>query len=388
LLKFTMIAAVLSLASLPALADYKAEYKAYMAAIEAGDLPAALKYGEAAWRAAETELGTAATTAVLAYNYAALAGPFLPERAIEPYERALALTLKGYGELSVIDIKVRIAEAEVRMNESAAINVRKDRVDALEALLESHPELATESPEAYARGWRTYAAQKLDFGRNPQARRAADIAIAAASTLEPPDRQLYVDTLIIGAIARLTSKFRETQDVVEAVALLNRSFALFPPQKDIDSFDRQLAMAMSWRLSVYALALNLDSASFRTGTRLVRGDEFARALESVQTRPSPEALFKWSAPLAQNCSTELSWEDRESPVFPRADLNKGNIGAIIIGYDLNESGIDRTVILSDFTGTGFREVALRTMLAWRLKRPPPAECRKNHIQLFTFAIVR
>jgi len=37
--------------------DYRVEYKAYNEALAAGDLELAIKYSEAAWRAAQKELG-------------------------------------------------------------------------------------------------------------------------------------------------------------------------------------------------------------------------------------------------------------------------------------------------------------------------------------------
>lgn len=44
----TAIAAILLAA--PASADHKSDYKAYVAALDAGDLAAAILHGEAAWR--------------------------------------------------------------------------------------------------------------------------------------------------------------------------------------------------------------------------------------------------------------------------------------------------------------------------------------------------
>ena len=72
--------------------DYKAEYKAYNAAIEAGDEAEAIKRAEAAWQAAETELGDNQTTAILAYNYASLIYDKQPEKTTAAINRVMALT--------------------------------------------------------------------------------------------------------------------------------------------------------------------------------------------------------------------------------------------------------------------------------------------------------
>lgn len=53
--------AVAALVSGPAAADHESEYRAYMAALDAGDIATALELGEAAWRAAETQLGDTPT---------------------------------------------------------------------------------------------------------------------------------------------------------------------------------------------------------------------------------------------------------------------------------------------------------------------------------------
>ena len=46
-------------------------------------------------------------------------------------------------------------------------------------------------------------------------------------------------------------------------------------------------------------------------------------------------------------------------------LHKGNVSAVIVGCDLNDTGVERSVLLADFTETGFGEAALASMQAWR-----------------------
>lgn len=370
----------------PASADYKRDYTAYAAALDAGDLAAAIRHGEAAWRAAEVELGDHATTAILAYNYATLVADFQPTKAAEAFARALAITEAGVGALSVTDLKVRLAEAMAIASALKPGKEQKALLESLVSLLEANPSLASESPEAHARGWRTVAVMSLRAGADSKVRQAADLAIESAASLDPIDNRLLAESLIIGAVARLTSQAREGKEIVESIALLDRAIMLFPPQVDIDSFDRLLALALSWRISIRPLAESTDRAAFTTGTRLVSRDELRTAYERGLSATALQDLFAWSSPKPAICGALTLWASRKSPRYPTRALNKSNVGAIIVGYDLNETGVERSVLLADFPETGFGEAALKAMKSWRLESPPPSECRKNNVMFFTFEI--
>ena len=96
-------------------ADYKSEYKEYMAAFSAGDIEGALDHGEKAWRAAEEEIGAKATTAILAYNFGRVAASSDPRKAAEAFSRALEITKGGEGALSPTDMELWIAIARNRI---------------------------------------------------------------------------------------------------------------------------------------------------------------------------------------------------------------------------------------------------------------------------------
>lgn len=69
-------------------------YKAYMAALEAGQQDKALKHSRLAWEAAETLIGDSSTTGNLAQNYADLQSYKDFDEAIRAYKRAVALAVE------------------------------------------------------------------------------------------------------------------------------------------------------------------------------------------------------------------------------------------------------------------------------------------------------
>lgn len=368
----------------PASADYKSEYKAYLAAFDSGDLAAATRFGEAAWRAAESELGDHATTAILAYNYANLISEFQPSNASEAYDRALAITQSGLGSLSIADLKIRSLEAKARASAGSSPKDQRNLIDGLESLLETNADLAAESPDVFARCWRTIALLRLNASQIPGARKAADLAVEFSTTLDPSESRLLAESLILGAVTRLTSRSVKGPEIIESVALLDRAIVLFPPQVDIDSFDRLLALAISWRLSVKPLSLALDEDAFLTGSRLVSREDMRRAAEAAQENSTPDDFFSWVG--RSTCAAALDWAKKTLPRFPTKALHKNNVGAIIVGYNVDDTGVEHAVLLSDFPGTGFGEASLAALKEWRLKSPPAPGCRKNHISYFTFEI--
>lgn len=371
----------------PASADYKSEYKAYAAAIDISDLAAAVRHGEAAWRAAETELGDNATTAILAYNLAILVADFQPAKAAEAYARALAIAEAGIGALSAAELRVRLAEANVLASGDKPRKEQKELLETLESALEALPALASESPEAHARGWRTVAMLRMRAGQTSRSRQAADLAIESAGLLGPIDSRLLAESLVVGAIARLSSTNRDDVDVVEAIALLDRSFPLFPPQKDIHSFDQLLAQAMAWRLSVNPIADTKDSLRFTTGTRLVSPRDMKNTFERANIPRLPQDMFRWQPSTNAGCNDDIKWKEQPDPVFPMEAINRGFIGSIIVGYDLNATGVERVVMLSDFPAAGFGEAAAKALKKWTLAAPPSPACSKNQITYFTFTLI-
>lgn len=383
-MRFFLLLAALSFFSVSAAADYKSEYKAYMAAIDAGDHAKALEHGEAAWRQAEGEIGDESTTAILAYNFARLAYDVAPASALAAFERATAITAQGKGPLSGPELSLTIADLKLRLDfENQA------RADALEDILKKEGD----GVEALttARAWRTLASAKLGTSDLLQSRNAADRAIERASQIQPREDRLLAESLIVGAIARLAKHERTERDIVEAVALFGEAFPLFPPQADIDHFDPLLARALSWRHSIWALIQSDEMKPvidriYGSETRIPTGEDLESAYKRAAGKENPGDWFRFAAPHPAGCDIEIRWLERKPPKYPRQALRKLNVGSILIGYDLNETGVERAVILADFPESGFGEAVVESMKEWRLAKPAAEECRKNHATHFAFIV--
>jgi hypothetical protein len=377
-------AAVCVIAAAPALADYKSEYKAYMAAINSGDAGAALNHGEAAWRQAEAEIGDNATTAILAYNYAVLAADVYPAKGVEAFNRAIELaeTPAFAGAIPLQEALMRRAETRVRAepdNDAFA----KD----LEALLSAADAGDATMIEAQAMGWRSLAAIRISEKKLDRARKAADVSVALSAKLDSPDPRLQREALFLAGLARIAGDMRTEQDVAEAIALFDRSALLFPPQRDIDHFDPLLAQAIAWRQSVKALAESYGGTpTIKLGSRLPDGEDLKAAYERADAKSALEEEFFWETPHPEICRTADIWSERKPPSYPTRALRKGGIGAILVGYDVDGTGVSRTVVLADFTEAGFGAAAVASMKDWRLKPGLDPACWKNLTTIFMFVL--
>jgi tetratricopeptide (TPR) repeat protein len=381
-LKFFLFLAVIAglSAATPAVADYKSEYKAYLAAIEAGDVVAALERSEASWRAAEIELGDDSRTAILAYNFARLAqdNNYKLEAALEAFKRAAEITGQGKGELPAAELDLTIGDLAMRLDWD-----NRNRAKELEAALEkAGPAI---DPLVVARAWRTLAQAKLRWSALLDAKKAADQAVKISTGMTPKPARLLREALILGAISRLAHDRRDERDIAEAVALFGDAFPLFPPQQDIDHFDTLLAVAMSWRHSIEALVRS-SSPFFTVDSRLPTGEELNRAYKRALAKEGPEEWSTWVTPAPPTCETDIVWAERKPPKYPPRALRKAHVGSILVGYDLNDAGVERSVLLADFPEAGFGEAAIQSMKDWRLKSPAPDACRKNRLTFFVYVV--
>ncbi len=360
-----LLGMLLSGAALAAERGYLAEYQAYQTAFAAGDVGAALTHGEAAWRAAEAELGDHPTTAVLAYNYARLAFAYqhTAELAEHTYMRALNLSARGIGGLDQTEVAIGLAELRVIM--------RKDPLAAsgeLTRLLRERQAVGTAPSDVSAHAWKTLAGEHLRQSLFSTAAEYADLAASQASALTPPDQDVLIDALLFSAMARLSepASNRPAGHLELAVERLDRTIALFPMQRDIDSFDRRLALALAWRASVVAMA--------HSGDRANDPAELSALASLIPMAPEGRP---------QNCP-ELQDAVSQTPMnFPASDLQKGNVGAVLFGLDLNNRGVERVVILGEPQGGGFGAEVTRVAREWNLKTTLPEGCLRNWV---TFAL--
>ena len=121
-------------------------------------------------------------------------------------------------------------------------------------------------------------------------------------------------------------------------------------------------------------------------SRLASRDDLVQAFESVAregARVDPWITFTSPRPEGVECSPE--WAARTPPVFPVQPRMNLEVGAVLLGYDLNETGVERVVVLSDgLGGKAFGEVAAKAATSWRLSKPLPKECWKNRTSIVRF----
>lgn len=346
--------------SLLAAAPHVTEYAAYRKAFEAGDVAAALRHGENAWSEAERALGDDPTTAVLAYNYArlAFAFPASAERAQQAYERALSLSERGIGDLSTRDVRIGLAEVRLIRRESEA-----EVADQLARLLTERRESGQAPSDLSAHAWKTLAIARMRDMRHDEVLAYADIAAAEAAALQPPDQQVQVDALVLGAMARLSRLGQEKDQALinQAIERLDRVIALYPAQADIDSFDPLLAKALMWRASVQAMVgVERDPVDLPSLIRMQPG-----------SRPS-------------GCPDLAGLLSRTDLVYPQNALDAGRVGAVLVGLDFNGSGVERVVVLAEPAGTGFGSATEESLQRWTLSQPVSRECGRNHVTFVTF----
>ncbi len=363
--KSAVLAAALAfLCASPAVADYKAEYKAYKTALESGDYGAALKHGEEAWRQAEAELGDHEKTAILAYNFAVLAYDFDRAKALAAFRRSLALTERSFGALPAADIRLGIANCDLALDVP-----NKEKAAALRSLLEAQVDTTPVTFNA-AEGWRLAGLHELNAKKFNAAKKSSDKARAIAEKLSPQPKRLIAESLAIGGISRVIgNNSRTNSTIVEAVELLDRAIVMFPPQKSIDSFDPLFSEAMLWRFAIDAMAESEDRE---------------QALKRIDKELDADAMCRWEQSRPADC--EIVWEARTPPRYSAEAIKKSLIGSVLVGYDLNETGVERSVLIGALNGDALSKAAIKSMATWKLKQPVPEACRKNHVTVFKFVI--
>ncbi|MEZ5919717.1 MAG: hypothetical protein R3C60_00030 [Parvularculaceae bacterium] len=357
-------------------ADYKSEYKEYMAAYSAGDIEGALAHGEKAWRAAEEEIGATATTAILAYNFGRLAAATTPSTAEEAFERALEITNSGEGSLLIPDLELRIATMRNKIKPTN--ETRKTLAEKVAAQKAADP-AATDATVAALSDLASYAAS-----RGPEAgTNDADAYLNEAERLEPRANNILANALTLAGAVRIAGRRRTATDIAEAVVLLDRAIALFPPQKDIEHFDPGLASALVWRSTLDVVIESfLGKPVFKLGSRIAASEDLRAAYERAQESYSPPDSV-WDSFRPESCEN-LEWAERKPPTYPKDAIHKGAIGAAIVGYDVDDTHIVRAVPLGEIYNSGFAAAAVKSMSSWKLKTPPPPECRKNALTFFNF----
>lgn len=364
MLKFTIVAAALSIAAPPALADYKAEYKLYAAAVSEGDVEAAIKYGSEAWKQGEVELGDHKTTAILAFNFGNIIYEFDAAKAVPAFERALDLVDRGVSDLDGFDVRLALAASKFATDKE-----NKALYKNLETAIAEFE--AADRPIAFiaADAVKLLAMAQFVEGDHKSSGKLAEKAASLAENLTPKPKGLLATAYAIAGISYGADRHRSRADITKSAELLDRAIVLFPPQKGIDAIHPLFAQAMAWRFSVNAIAQSEGRAS---------------ALDHLDRDLDADAMCRFEQARPANC--EIKWKKRTPPKYPAKALSKAYVGSVLVGYDLNDTGVERTVLLAGVNGAALADPAIASMLNWELAETPSAECRMNHIVNFSFVV--
>lgn len=353
--------------------DHIAHYKAYSEALEQGDLAAADKHAEQAWRAAEQTLGDHQTTAILAYNFANLVYYSRPGVAREPLTRVIELTGENsdlFGNTSpglMLLLVDAVEDKESRPKERA---LRKGLSD----LEEQNP-----PPNLLAaRAWLHVGTREMLRSQYKRSENSTDFSIRHYAPFKGPGKIEVANAYILGGITRVAGSSRNTTDLREAVNLFDQAIEMFPPQRNIETFDSQLAVALAWQGATSAAAYSDVRSTSRNGSRLNRKPPELDINARVEwENRSPE----------ENQACVIDWEEREPPKFPDSASREGYLGAVVIGYDIEAGKVHGARILAEVPATSeFGEVSLASMDKWKVAKEPPIECQSNVLTTFKFLL--
>lgn len=177
--------------------------------------------------------------------------------------------------------------------------------------------------------------------------------------------------MIQGAAALMPIN-RFLSSIEEAHAQFIRAANLFPPQKDIETFDPLFAKLFAWDYATHAA---LES----------RGDWYRDKKIEENWPGFPQPIEEGIA--AEECSGD--WESRRPPSYPEDAARHNYIGAAIVGYHLNDDGtVKGARLLAEVPAATFGTYALKAAEKWRHKLPMDSRpgCRRNLLSSFIFVI--
>ena len=368
LLTVMLLFAVSAQASAAAQGDpaYLAEYKAYSAAIDAGDREAAVRHSYAAWQDAEEALGDHELTGILAFNYGQLVIFTDAKNARSALKRAKKLAEAGAVDLPSADLELFHAYVEFAANKQ-----RNFQAGNLHSALLDIEETGIVNADI-AVMWLHLAASYFKKEQYPDALDTATKSEHAFEASAPENHSQRANAIIIAGASKLIPFPRKLDDVIAAHEDFSRAVRLFPPQKDFESFDPVLAQAHGWFAAADAAIGSMGEDHKET---VPRGKG-----------PTPPMFEQSPAPSA-GCGSQ--WDERLPPKYPSAANRRGYIGAVIAVYDLGDDlSVHNPRILVEVPVETFSKTVLKSMEKWTLKTPPadhPA-CRDNRTTQFTFVL--
>ncbi|GGY41075.1 energy transducer TonB [Parvularcula lutaonensis] len=333
--------------------SWREHYRAFAAAMTAGDEAAAIQHAEAAWLAASRQREPGENRALLAQNSGLMAGTSDPGAALPALKDALALSERGFGvqNYGPDTLRFLVAEAEAAMSPSGrTIGRAADLIPRIslqertsEPILKARIRLRSLSEEK--RQWGSLEAvaggMSDDYASMPDVsaqRKIEAEALRFIAVLSDPPRDGHrgATTMDEGREGRRYAKRMDAS--VERFAAIQKEIG---PQESLERFDPFLAQAMAWHTMVTAYQGSYDPDA--------RGRD----------RRMPVA----PTVLQGACKMEIPWE-RQPLDFP--DRMSGYNGAVVIGYHLDDDG--RTTglrILSELPSERFGDAMLQQVAKWQ-----------------------
>ncbi|WP_031555061.1 energy transducer TonB [Parvularcula oceani] len=343
--KGILAAAILVLSPQAAAQDYKAFYQDYLEATRDGDPAAAAAHAEKAWQAAEQELGSSDTTALLAQNLVDLLVWTEPGRALAPARRAMVLAKSGFGASNYDerDVAVLLALAEVGGEpDGRALKT------ATNTILEADPRPSY----MLASAWLNIAELAI-LGRDKRiAERAADEAIRIMSGLrfaEAPD--LAAAHFARGAAAMITNgrRNRRVADMHEAWIHFRETRALFEPADSPEAIPPLAAAAYVWMRTLGSLGGHPSKVDLE--------------------RRGYDALSDLPPLLGDNeaCHEAVEWEGDRQIEYPLTAQNMGRVGGVLFAYDIGtDGGLTNLRLIAEVPGRVFGQSVIEQAADWRV----------------------
>jgi TonB family protein len=224
--------------------------------------------------------------------------------------------------------------------------------------------------------WLNLATYDVKEEQYREARESAARAESVVRLVAPDSTYALAEAILLGAVARLAPYPRTAEDIRAARDGFDRAIRLFPPQKDLDSFDPLLAKLLAWDMAAGSLGETLG----------IEGD---RDDESTASPPRPP-LFEYQQDASVECA-DVEWVERHAPAYPTRALREGMNGAVFLGYRLDEDlKVKDARVLAEVPVAKFGEMAVRALAEWQAKAMPSGDpvCYRNLTTSILFVIER
>ena len=360
-----------------------AEFKAFSDATAAGDRDAVLRHGEAAWRAAEAELGDHETTALLAQNFVYEAIWTAPDAARPAATRALALGQAGLGLSNLPLPELEIADAYLQATEKPRSRERRRRLTA-----------ALTAEDAPLTALRIGAAQRaanllVEEDDHEAAYVVASTlarALDAEDDLPPGVLALTNMQRVVAMLApkkyrsglpseRLTIRADWKDRLKDAHVLIDHTTALFEPQVDIEDFDPLFAASYAWHSVIMALQHSHKIEVPEDWT--FEGRRMTPATPAIAGRETED-----EAPVCP-----IAWKERRLR-YPPGAQGKRYIGGVLLGYHLTPEGrVEGARILSEVPADRFGQAILSQVEDWEAETDGvEPDCLRNQVVSVQFVM--